>query len=109
MEGSQHSMGYDWHGRTAIFNQTVASLVAGRSSIAGTHFVYGNYVPCRRFEGGRPDLHGRVGQLHPGTHSGTFSGFDHGGNVQAFSARGRSSLGGGFRGGDVHGGGGRHR
>ena len=44
----------------------------------------------------------------PGTRSGAFSGFDHGGNVRGFSSRGQSSFVGGFHGGGFHGGGGRH-
>jgi uncharacterized membrane protein YgcG len=52
----------------------------------------------------------------PGTHSGPFSGFGHGGETRGFSARGQSSFGGfhgggfhggGFGGGGFHGGGGR--
>jgi hypothetical protein len=42
-----------------------------------------------------------------GTHSGAFSGFNHGGDTRGFSAAGRSSFGGGFHGGgSFHGGGG---
>lgn len=42
----------------------------------------------------------------PGTRSGPFSGFDHGGTTRGFSARGQGSFGGGgFRGGGFGGGG----
>jgi hypothetical protein len=41
-----------------------------------------------------------------GMHSSAFSGFNHGGNAQAFSSRGRASFGGGFHGGGAHAGGG---
>ena len=47
----------------------------------------------------------------PGTRSGPFSGFGHGGETRGFSARGQGSFGGfhggGFGGGGFHGGGGR--
>ena len=54
-------------------------------------------------------------RISSGLHSGAFSGFNHGGEVGAFSNRGRSSVGGfhgggGFHGaGGFHGGGGGHR
>ncbi len=43
-----------------------------------------------------------------GTHSGAFSGYDHGGQTRSFSSRGSASFGGGHAGGGFHGGGGRH-
>jgi hypothetical protein len=56
---------------------------------------------------GGPDFHGAPMAQHsqPGTHSGAFSGIDHGGVARGFSARGQSSVGGGFHGGGFHGGG----
>jgi hypothetical protein len=52
----------------------------------------------------RGGFHGSSGfHSQPGTRSGAFSGFEHGGNVRGFSSRGRSSFHGGG-----HGGGGRH-
>jgi len=51
---------------------------------------------------------GRSPQL--GIHSGAFSGFNHGGATNAFSARGSASFGGAFHGAvGMHGGGGGHR
>ena len=56
-----------------------------------------------------PAFHGSAApQPQPGTRSGAFSGFDHGGVARGFSSRGQSSFGGGFHGGGFHGGGG-HR
>jgi hypothetical protein len=53
---------------------------------------------------GHTDL--RAGRLGgPGVHTGAFGGFNHGGVVRAYSARGQTSLGGGFHGGGVHAGG----
>jgi len=72
-----------------------------------------------RSPGGRPNFE-RAGGEHaftpesPAHHAGAFGGFDHGGVVGAYSARGRASLGGsvhsgglagGFHGGGFHGGG----
>jgi hypothetical protein len=41
----------------------------------------------------------------PGIRSGPFSGFNHGGTIRNFSARGQGSIGGGFRGGGFRAGG----
>jgi len=63
------------------------------------------------FHGGAaaPAFHGSATpQAQPGTRSGAFSGFNHGGVARGFSSRGQSSFGGGFHGGGFHGGGG-HR
>jgi len=104
--------GYDWHGRRAFFDHH--AYVSHSREFGHEGFHHGDF--------GRSGLHG--GDFHgsssfqgswgfhaqPGTRSGAFSGFDHGGNARGFSSRGRSSLGGGSRGGGFHGGGGgRHR
>jgi hypothetical protein len=68
----------------------------------------------RPFEGDRnaargyaPGAHGNVPHSEPSTHSGAFSGYDHGGESRSYSARGSSSFhGGGGGGGGFHGGGG---
>ena len=57
--------------------------------------------------------HGPVGRDHPGgatggVHTNAFSGFNHGGVAGAYSARGRASFGGSFRGGGGFHGGGSH-
>ncbi len=104
--------GYDWHGRRAFFDHHAYASHSREFGHEGFH--HGDF--------GRSGLHG--GDFHgsssfqgswgfhaqPGTRSGAFSGFDHGGNARSFSSRGRSSFGGGSRGGGFHGGGGgRHR
>ena len=50
---------------------------------------------------------GAAPHMQPGTQSGAFSGFNHGGTARGFSSRGQSSFGGG--GGGFHGGGGGFR
>ena len=62
------------------------------------------------FHDGGPGFHGSAApHIQPGTRSGAFSGFDHGGVARSFSARGHSSVGGGFHGGGgFHAGGGFH-
>src|SRR6266849_5236801 len=55
---------------------------------------------------------GATPHMQPGTQSGAFSGFNHGGTARGFSSRGQSSFGGGgggFRGGGGGHGGGGHR
>jgi Protein of unknown function (DUF3300) len=104
--------GYDWHGRRAFFDHH--DFVSHSREFGHEGFHHGD------FGGGGPhggDFRGsssfhRGSGFHaqPGTRSGAFSGFDHGGNVRGFSSRGRSSFGAGSRGGGFHGGGGgRHR
>jgi hypothetical protein len=99
--------GYDWHGRRAFFDHhewVSHSRDFGHEGFHHGDFGHG-YVGHGGFDhsGG---FHGSSGfHAQPGTHSGAFSGFDHGGNARGFSSRGRSSFGGG----GFHGGGGRHR
>lgn len=99
--------GYDWHGRRAFFDHhewVSHSRDFGHEGFHHGDFGHG-YVGHGGFDhsGG---FHGSSGfHAQPGTHSGAFSGFDHGGNARGFSSRGQSSFGrGGF-----HGGGGRRR
>src|SRR5216683_4228578 len=102
-----HHWGYDWHGRTVIYNHNTY-ISHSRTIINRNNFNHGNAFHGNRPGGGGPGSHGSSApHFPPGTRSGAFSGFDHGGNVRGFSSRGRSSFGGGgFHGG--HGGGGRH-
>jgi len=67
---------------------------------------------------GNPEAARGYGEPHgqSGTHSGAFSGYDHGGETRSYSSRGSASFGGGaprggggFGGGGFHGGGGGHR
>jgi len=110
-----HHWGYDWHGRTVIYNHNTY-ISHSRTIINRNNFNHGNFNHGNAFHGSRPgpggsSFHGRPGpHFQPGTRSGAFSGFDHGGNVRGFSSRGRSSFAGGFHGGGGShgGGGGRH-
>lgn len=98
--------GYDWRGRRAFFDHHAFVSHSNEFGHEGFHrgdagrgdFGHGNFGHSNAFHGGS-GFHGRSG-----THSGAFSGFGHGGDVQGFSSRGRSSFGG-FHGG--RGGGGR--
>src|SRR5436853_2745080 len=100
--------GYDWHGRRAFFDHhewVSHSREFGHEGFHHGDFGHGNFGHGVDHHGGS---HGSSApHFRPGTRSGAFSGFDHGGNARGFSSPGRSSFGGGgFRGG--HGGGGRH-
>src|SRR5882762_9939374 len=85
--------------------------IINRNNFNHGNFNHGNTFHGSRPGGGSPGFHGSSApRFQPGTRSGAFSGFDHGGNVRGFSSRGRSSFGGGSHGGGFHGGGGgRHR
>src|SRR5882672_8035025 len=104
--------GWDWHGHRMIYNHNTY-ISHSRTIINRNNFNLGNFNHNISFHGsGARDsgFHGNsTPHAQPGTRSGAFSGFDHGGNVRGFSSRGRSSFGGGSRGGGFHGGGGRHR
>jgi hypothetical protein len=104
-----HHWGCDWHGHTVIYNHNTyishSRTIINRNNYHG-NFNHGNFSHGNAFHGnGHSSFHAQ-----PGTRSGAFSGFDHGGNVRGFSSRGRSSFGGGSHGSGFHaGGGGRHR
>lgn len=105
-----HHWGCDWHGHRVIYNHNTY-ISHSRTIINRNNFNHGNFNHGNTFRGNRPGGGGRAfhgssaPHFQPGTRSGAFSGFDHGGNVRGLSSRGRSSFGGSFRGG---GGGGRH-
>ncbi len=104
--------GWDWHGHRMIYNHNTY-ISHSRTIINRNNFNRGNFNHINSFHGsGTRDsgLHGSsVSHAQQGTHSGAFSGFDHGGNVRGFSSRGQSSFGGGSHGGGgFHGGGGSH-
>jgi hypothetical protein len=113
-----HHWGYDWHGHTAIYNHTTyishSRTIVNRNNFNPGNFSHGNVGNGGAFHGSRSGaggsgFHGSSApHFQPGTRSGAFSGFDHGGNARGFSSRGRSSFGGGSHGG-FHGGGGGHR
>src|SRR5260370_33520827 len=98
-----HHWGFDWHNRAVIYNHNTY-ISHGRTFINRNNFAHhaGDIHGPRGFAGAQ---HGFAApRSQPGTHSGAFSGFDHGGIARANSSRGHSSFGGGF-----HGGGGFHR
>jgi len=117
--------GADWHHHTVIFNHNTF-ISRSHTFINRDHFFRGGPgfghdegLSHRDFEHNGEFARG-FGQPHGqmGTHSGAFSGFDHGGAVRGFAFRGGSSFGGGFHdggggmhagGGGFHGGGGGHR
>jgi hypothetical protein len=104
--------GYDWHGRRAFFDHH--AFISHSREFGHGGFHHGDFGHDGSRGGGfhgSSSFHGGSGfHAQPGTRTGAFSGFDHGGNVRGFSSRGRSSFGGGSRGGGFHGGGGgRHR
>jgi hypothetical protein len=102
--------GWDWRGHAMIYNHNAyishSPTIVSRNNFDGRS----NFNPGDAFRGSNSgdrnqEFHGSSNfQGEPGIRSGALSGFDHGGNVQAFSFRGQSSFGGGF-----HGGGGGHR
>jgi hypothetical protein len=104
--------GWDWHGHRMIYNHNTY-ISHSRTIINRNSFNRGNFNRSNSFHGsGTRDsgFHGAsASHAQQGTHSGAFSGFDHGGNVRGFSSRGQSSVGGGFRGGGGFHSGGGHR
>ncbi len=118
-----HHWDYDWHGRRAFFDHH--EWASHSHDFGHDGFHHGDFSHGHGDFGHAGFDHGNVGHggfdrgggfhgssaphFQPGTRSGAFSGFDHGGNVRGFSSRGRSSFGGGSHGGGFHGGGGRHR
>ena len=118
-----HHWGADWHHHGIVYNH---SPYVSRSPTFRGHQGTGGFGHPGGFgrgvgaSGVHPGGFGGSGGFHPGatrgggmygTHSGAFSGFNHGGATQGFAARGRSSAGaphgGGF--GGFHGGAGGHR
>src|SRR5712664_1843549 len=86
--------GYDWHGRTAIYNHNTyisrSRTIINRNNFNHGNFNHGNAFHGSRPGGGGPGFHGSSApHFQPGTRSGAFSGFDHGGNVRGFSSRGQ--------------------
>src|SRR5258708_3917095 len=107
-----HHWGCDWHGHTVIYNHNTyishSRTIINRNNFNHANFNHGNSNHGNSNHGNA--LHGNCPSTfpaQPGTRSGAFSGFDHGGNTRGFSSRGRSSFGGGSHGGGFHGGGGR--
>jgi hypothetical protein len=109
-----HSWGTDWHrhGLTHGDHPYVSGSreFGGHYAFAGGGAGFDHHAGSYR--GGSYHYAGGGGASHGsatyGMHSSAFSGFNHGGDTRAFSARGQSSFGGGFHGGGGRGGGG-HR
>ena len=109
-----HHWGTDWHGHGLTHG---GHPYFSHSREFGNRNGFGGGRAGFDRSGGSPhgssfDHAGGSGPLHGGAsygmHSSAFSGFNHGGDAHAFSARGRASFGGGFHGGGGHAGGG-HR
>jgi hypothetical protein len=108
-----HHWGYDWHhdGRVEFNHNTYIShsrTIVNRNSFDSGR---GNFNHTAEFHGRSSGGHeGFTSHTQAGSHSGAFSGFNHGGVARANSFRGQSSFGGshggGFHGGGFHGGGG---
>jgi len=107
--------GYDWHDRRAMFDHNTyishSRTIINRNNFnrGRGDFNHGSAFHAGGHVGENPGFHGASpSHAQPGTHSGAFSGFDHGGNTRGFSSRGQSSFGGGSHGGGFSAGGGFH-
>src|SRR5436309_2921626 len=87
--------GYDWHHHGIMFDHhgyvSHSRVFVNREHFNAAGGFHGG--PARGFTGGQ---HGFSSHSQAGTHSGAFSGFNHGGATRGFSSRGQSSFGGGF-------------
>src|SRR5258708_22396377 len=104
--------GHEWHARRAIYDHHAFVSHSrtfdrggfnhggfNRGNFNHKKFKHGNVAHSGGGFGHGGGSHGSSGfHAQPGTHSGAFSSFDHGGNARGFSSRGRSSFGGGFHG-----------
>jgi hypothetical protein len=104
-----HNWGFDWrHGGRVVYNHNTyfshSRTIVNRNGFNRGGFRGGGFEGRRGFDNSR---------AMTGTHSGAFSGFDHGGMTRSNSSRGQASFGGfhggGFQGGGFHGGGGGSR
>src|SRR5712671_1481138 len=107
-----HHWGSDWDHRHLTYNHNTY-ISHSRIFVNHNNFNRGGGFHGGGFHGGS-SARGFGGAQHgfaaphgqAGTHSGAFSGFNHGGVSRGFSSRGQSSFGGGHGGGGFHGGGG---
>jgi hypothetical protein len=125
-----HHWGTDWHGHDVTYDRDryishsptfynrggfdhgypFVARPGGLNGGGGFRRAGGLPHPTVAVPGGAPFGDGLARSPPLGIHSGAFSGFNHGGATNAFSARGSASFGGGFHGGSgFHGGGGGHR
>src|SRR5207302_1094633 len=102
--------GYISHSRVFVNRNNFNRTRASGGFHGGAGFRGGSPAGSRGFGGASVPQHSFAApHAQPGTHSGAFSGFNHGGAARGFSSRGQSRFGGGFHGGGgVHGGGGGH-
>jgi len=112
-----HGWGYDWHhgGRVEYNHNTYIShsrTIVNRNSFNSTRANFNHAADSHGRSVGGHEGFNRTNNSHisAGTHSGAFSGFNHGGVARSNSFRGESSFGGfhGGGGGGFHGGGGGH-
>jgi hypothetical protein len=103
-----HNWGCDWHGHRVIYNHNTyishSTTIINRNNFNHNNFNHGgnnfnrttNHNTNNFNRGQQGRQHGFGGQS--GAHSGAFGSFNHGGVASGFSARGRSSFGGGSHG-----------
>jgi uncharacterized membrane protein YgcG len=108
-----HGWGYDWHhgGRVEYNHNTYISHSRTIVNRNGLNSGRANFNRAADSHGrGFGGHEGFTSHTQAGTHSGAFSGFNHGGVARSNSFRGQSSFGGfhGGGGGGFHGGGGGH-
>jgi len=110
-----HGWGYDWHhgGRVEYNHNTYIShsrTIVNRNSFNSNRANFNHAADSHGRSAGGHEAFNRSNNSHisGGTHSGAFSGFNHGGIARSNSFRGQSSFGGfhGGGGGGFHGGGG---
>lgn len=81
-----HHWGADWHHGGVVYNHN-------------TYVSHSSTVINRRVMATRPAGTFHAGDARPTMRSGAFGGFNRGGTIRSFGARGRASFGGGFHGG----------
>ena len=96
-----HNWGCDWQGHRVIYNHNTyishSTTIINRNNFNHNNFNRTTNHNTNNFNRGQQGRqHGLGGQR--GAHSGAFGGFNHGGVASGFSARGRSSFGGGSHG-----------
>src|ERR1700740_2253942 len=96
-----HHWDSDWHHHTVIYNHNTyishSRTIINRNNFNHDHGNFNHGNSCHGSGPRDSGFHGpSTPHAQPGTRSGAFSGFDHGGNVRGFSPPGESSFGGGF-------------
>lgn len=106
-----HNWGLGWGTHPGVWFGGARWISHSPSFYDRQAFMHGDYRGMGAgvrggFGGDTHAMRGFSAQPNPGTRSGAFGGFGHGGDVRGSTARGFSSMGGG--GGGFHGGGGGH-